>query len=437
MSKIRTSYRLFVNFIIFFSGYNIFNKILRHQNDFEKSPELNLYSNNINDSNKLIDYFTVFKYNNKLQKSIEKLSKSTFFKIIKIDLNQSCYSNIINNNNISECEMNKYLKLEKINNLLNENVNYSENIWLNEEDINPDSLNYYNLVEDDYDFYFNESEIKTLIEEILKRKLKTNDNQVLNIENKIFYRLYSGIYFNYKFLKGLKIYNHKNRREQYINLTYIRKITENKEEIENFFYLYSYLIRVLLKSENILTTFNVRTEKNYKKITPIISDIFNQNKENINNLINSFYKTKLDYLNFLQSKNIDIIKNELKNISLNINCMSCQKNKGFIKFQLFGITTMMKILFSSDNNLLSSLTRNELASFINFLNMISKSMDKLFEIDDSIKQSHFQMKLKLISVGFMMIILWYYINFHMIKSKNEYIDVNPLNKPKNKKYKIN
>ena len=257
MSKIRTSYRLFVNFIIFFSGYNIFNKILRHQNDFEKSPELNLYSNNINDSNKLIDYFTVFKYNNKLQKSIEKLSKSTFFKIIKIDLNQSCNSNIINTNNISECEINKYLKLEKINNLLKENVNYSENIWLNEEDINPDSLNYYNLVEDDYDFYFNESEIKTLIEEILKRKLKTNDNQVLNIENKIFYRLFSGICFNYKFLKGLKIYNHKNRREQYINLTYIRKITENKEEIENFFYLYSYLIRVLLKSENILTTFNV------------------------------------------------------------------------------------------------------------------------------------------------------------------------------------
>ena len=123
MSKIRTSYRLFVNFIIFFSGYNIFNKILRHQNDFEKSPELNLYSNNINDSNKLIDYFTVFKYNNKLQKSIEKLSKSTFFKIIKIDLNQSCNSNIINSRtNSPEKSSNeltfKYLNQSKIFNII-------------------------------------------------------------------------------------------------------------------------------------------------------------------------------------------------------------------------------------------------------------------------------------------------------------------------------
>ena len=98
---------------------------------------------------------------------------------------------------------------------------------------------------------------------------------------------------------------------------------------------------------------------------------------------------------------------------------------------------MFKILFSGENNLISTLTRNELASFINLINIISNSINALYEINDSIKQAHFQMKLKYISISFIMIILWYYINFHIIKSKNEYIDVNPLNKPKNKKYKIN
>ena len=47
------------------------------------------------------------------------------------------------------------------------------------------------------------------------------------------------------------------------------------------------------------------------------------------------------------------------------------------------------------------------------------------------------MKLKYISISFIMIILWYYINFHVVKNNDELIDVNPLNKGKKyKKYKI-
>jgi Na+/H+ antiporter NhaC len=98
---------------------------------------------------------------------------------------------------------------------------------------------------------------------------------------------------------------------------------------------------------------------------------------------------------------------------------------------------MFKILFSGENNLISTLTRNELASFINLINIISNSINALYEINDSIKQAHFQMKLKYISISFIMIILWYYINFHVVKNNDELIDVNPLNKGKKyKKYKI-
>jgi hypothetical protein len=437
MSKLRIGYRIFINFIILFSGYNIFNKITSHKNDFEKSPKLNLYPNNTDPNNRLMNYFMISKFNKKLKILFNKLSKKTFFKIIKFNIHKKCILNLKKDNfNISECNINKYYKLEKINILENEKVNYKDNIWLDENDINPGDLNYYNIIDDDYDFYQNDSNFDSIFNDILKKNLKLN-NKTLEIENKIFHKIFSGLYFNYKFLKGIKPKSKRDRRLPYLNITNILNVIENKEEIENFFYLYSFLIRVFIKSETILTSYDFRTQKYHKKITPIITEIYNKNKENLNSLIDSYNNIKLDYINFLQSKNIDIIKIQLKNISSNIDCISCDKNKQFLKFQLFGITTMFKILFSGENNLLSTLTRNELASFINLINIISNSINTLYEIDDSIKQAHFQMKLKYVSISCIMIFLWYYINFQVVKTNEELIDVNPLNKgKKHKKYKI-
>ena len=437
MSKLRIGYRIFINFIILFSGYNIFNKITSHKNDFEKSPKLNLYPNNTDPNNRLMNYFMISKFNKKLKILFNKLSKKTFFKIIKFNIHKKCILNIKKDNfNNSECNINKYYKLEKINILENEKVNYKDNIWLDENDINPGDLNYYNIIDDDYDFYQNDSNFDSIFNDILKKNLKLN-NKTLEIENKIFHKIFSGLYFNYKFLKGIKPKSKRDRRLPYLNITNILNVIENKEEIENFFYLYSFLIRVFIKSETILTSYDFRTQKYHKKITPIITEIYNKNKENLNSLIDSYNNIKLDYINFLQSKNIEIIKIQLKNISSNIDCISCDKNKQFLKFQLFGITTMFKILFSGENNLLSTLTRNELASFINLINIISNSINTLYEIDDSIKQAHFQMKLKYVSISCIMIFLWYYINFQVVKTNEELIDVNPLNKgKKHKKYKI-
>ena len=437
MSKLRIGYRIFINFIILFSGYNIFNKITSHKNDFEKSPKLNLYPNNTDPNNRLMNYFMISKFNKKLKILFNKLSKKTFFKIIKFNIHKKCILNLKKDNfNISECNIIKYYKLEKINILENEKVNYKDNIWLDENDINPGDLNYYNIIDDDYDFYQNDSNFDSIFNDILKKNLKLN-NKTLEIENKIFHKIFSGLYFNYKFLKGIKPKSKRDRRLPYLNITNILNVIENKEEIENFFYLYSFLIRVFIKSETILTSYDFRTQKYHKKITPIITEIYNKNKENLNSLIDSYNNIKLDYINFLQSKNIDIIKIQLKNISSNIDCISCDKNKQFLKFQLFGITTMFKILFSGENNLLSTLTRNELASFINLINIISNSINTLYEIDDSIKQAHFQMKLKYVSISCIMIFLWYYINFQVVKTNDELIDVNPLNKgKKHKKYKI-
>ena len=89
MSKLRIGYRIFINFIILFSGYNIFNKITSHKNDFEKSPKLNLYPNNTDPNNRLMNYFMISKFNKKLKILFNKLSKKTFFTLHSVFFNSS------------------------------------------------------------------------------------------------------------------------------------------------------------------------------------------------------------------------------------------------------------------------------------------------------------------------------------------------------------
>ena len=98
MSKLRIGYRIFINFIILFSGYNIFNKITSHKNDFEKSPKLNLYPNNTDPNNRLMNYFMISKFNKKLKILFNKLSMKTFFKIITFNIHKKCIVNIKKDN---------------------------------------------------------------------------------------------------------------------------------------------------------------------------------------------------------------------------------------------------------------------------------------------------------------------------------------------------
>jgi hypothetical protein len=65
------------------------------------------------------------------------------------------------------------------------------------------------------------------------------------------------------------------------------------------------------------------------------------------------------------------------------------------KLEVFGIATMLKIIFtSSTEELKKSMSRNELVAFINLFAKLSKSVNNLELIDKKIKKAHHNLKFK-------------------------------------------
>ena len=65
------------------------------------------------------------------------------------------------------------------------------------------------------------------------------------------------------------------------------------------------------------------------------------------------------------------------------------------KLEVFGIATMLKIIFtSSTEELKKSMSRNELVAFINLFAKLSKSVNNLELIDKKIKLAHHNLKFK-------------------------------------------
>ena len=84
-----------------------------------------------------------------------------------------------------------------------------------------------------------------------------------------------------------------------------------------------------------------------------------------------------------------------RNISSIIDCVTCSKCRMHAKLEVFGIATMLKIIFtSSTEELKKSMSRNELVAFINLFAKLSKSVNNLELIDKKIKLAHHNLKFK-------------------------------------------
>ena len=84
-----------------------------------------------------------------------------------------------------------------------------------------------------------------------------------------------------------------------------------------------------------------------------------------------------------------------RNISSIIDCVTCSKCRMHAKLEVFGIATMLKMIFtSSTEELKKSMSRNELVAFINLFAKLSKSVNNLELIDKKIKLAHHNLKFK-------------------------------------------
>ena len=128
----------------------------------------------------------------------------------------------------------------------------------------------------------------------------------------------------------------------------------------------------------------------------IIKEIFRYELQNID-LIEDSFKDTIEYFenNFISSNKIPTLIIRFRNISSIIDCVTCSKCRMHAKLEVFGIATMLKIMFaSSTEELRKAMSRNELVSFINLFAKLSKSVNNVHEIDLMIKKAHRNLKIK-------------------------------------------
>ena len=161
-----------------------------------------------------------------------------------------------------------------------------------------------------------------------------------------------------------------------------------------------------------------------KMTTKIIKEIFRYELQDMDLIEDSFKDTYVYFENFISSNRISELIIRFRNISSIIDCVTCSKCRMHAKLEVFGIATMLKIMFASSNEeLKKSMSRNELVSFINLFAKLSKSVSNVNLINLKIEQAHYNLKIKkikcIIFIGIIGVILNIIIFFNFFNSEKD------------------
>ena len=394
----------------------LLNQIELNKNDWEKAKDLNLTddSDGYNISYNITD---IINNNHKLCDSLQKLKQTLFFKIFKINLDPEC--SVFNQEmickdtacQICECSNNEVPRLWKQPSGIDENIvttiydpfnkwvekfNLDTKQWLLKEDIDPKDGTYINLLKnpEGYTGYRGAHIWKA----IFKENCYSDSYSSSCVEDKIFTNIFMGWLVNTNFQIGCNFRN-RNTNDKYINISYVTtKFLYHKDKIDYLFFLYSLMLKAVNKAIPYLLEYDYSSgNKTEDQMTlKIIKEIFRYELQNIDSIEDCFKET-YEYFedNFISSNKISKLIIRFRNISSIIDCVTCSKCRMHAKLEVFGIATMLKIMFaSSTEELKKSMSRNELVSFINLFAKLSKSVNNVYEIDMGIKKAHRNLKLK-------------------------------------------
>ena len=333
------------------------------------------------------------------------------------------------NNEKKESKLLKFFGLSK-----DSNVNSRQ--WISKEDIEPKNGTYINLLNnpEEYTNYL----VSNIRNEILKDIFYYDNSSSLSFEDKILGKIIKGWFVNTNFYIGC---NFKNRQTNYtyVNISFVtNKFLDNKENIDNLFFLYSLMLKALNKSIPFLLEYNYSSGNisEDEKTIKLIKEIFINGLKNIESIKDSFKDSNYYFDNFLSSNKIPEIINKFKKISTIINCETCPKLRIYEKLEFFGIGTMLKILFSSSlADLKKFISRNELVSFINLFAKLSQSVNNIQIVNEGIiKSNKYLKKKKLICIIFVGLlgIIFTFMLLHFVFNNTKDIMQNKINNNKNK-----
>ena len=405
---------------IFISYYTL-KQIDLNRTDWEKTKDLNIttfldckgITYNIKD---------IINNNKKLCHSLQKLKKTLFFKIFKLNLEPECsifhQENICRNIEcqICECANNEVPRLWKQPQGINEDIitsiedpfnkwvekfNIDSKQWLLKEDIDSKEGSYIDLLKNPEGYTgYKGSHIWSAI---FKENCFSEVDSDICVEDSIFTKIFLGWQVNTNFQIGCNFHD-KETNDTYINVTYVTdKFLNHKERIDYLLFLYSLMLRAVNKAIPMLLEYNYysgnKTED--EMTTKYFREVFRYELKNIDLIEGCFEKIYEHFEKFKNSEKLSELILRFRNISSIIDCVTCAKCRMHAKLEVFGIATMLKILFTRNSEELKKiLSRNELVSFINLFAKLSKSVDNIDVVNKRIKEAHYNLKIRKIKYVF-------------------------------------
>ena len=391
-------------------------KIEYNKTDWEKAQYLNL-SDYTGENGISYNITNVILNNQNLCDSLQKLRQTLFFRIFKINLEPECsifHQEMICRDTacqICECSNNEVPRVWKQPSGIDENIvtqmdddpfnklvekyNFDSKQWLLKEDIDPKDGTYINLLKnpEGYTGYKGAHIWKA----IFKENCFSEKYSSLCVEDKIFSNIFTGWLAVTNFEIGCNFKN-RNTKEKYVNITYVaNKFLYQKDKIDNLFFLYSLILKAANKAVPFLIDYDYSSGNSTEdKITSkIIKEIFRHELKNFDEIEEAFKDSYVEFQNYIYSNMISELIIRFRNISSIIDCVTCSKCRMHAKLEVFGIATMLKIMFSkSTDDLKESMSRNELVSFINLFAKLSKAVNNVQIVNSMIKAAHHELKMK-------------------------------------------
>lgn len=392
----------------------------------------------------------LFEISNSTLNSILKVRDSTFFSIFKVNLNSECnfftQQMICNFASCSVCQCSDSeiplpWKHDSMQDIVNKDIgnkqffkglvdkyNYSSREWLVENEIDNRDGIYVNLLKNPETWT---GYIGTKIWNSIYLENCMAGNLNICVEEKMFYNLISGMHTNinlhlstrYLNVTDLSNRNQLNSIEEsnyYKNFTLAYdRVLLHPDRMANLYHLFSFILLSLDRAEVLLKAYkyetgNITDDAALTQNIHAFYDELHKNKEYAR--ITNTLKQSPDLNKFLSFQRVDEFKMKFRNISSIIDCVACQKCKLHGKLQVYGMASMLKILFEKNNENMN-LKRNELIAYFNFSIKVFRSVNYLFEIINEHKRQTSQFKM--LQLGFLIsfIISAVIINYYSIKYK--------------------
>lgn len=281
-------------------------------------------------------------------------------------------------------ELNKKIEEQNFNQLI-EKYNYtSKSQWLVENEIDAKNGIYVDLLKNPEGYTgYQGQQIWTAI---YKENCFSGLVEHMCSEEQVFFKIISGIHSNIN-LHVCKSFLNLEKNLTYSNVELMKKtFLEHKDRINNLFFLHSLLHNAFFKAEKFISRFDFDTgyAKDDLRVKQILTELFE--KKQLKDFHKEGFENSMHMKKFFKFDRLNEIKMKFRNISEIMNCVSCQKCRMHGKLQIYGVATMLKILFSEEENI--NLKRNELVSFVNMIGKVSSSIKYVTDYLDDLREEY-------------------------------------------------